>query len=157
MALTQSAWTSKSVKNRLVSQCTVAATTAENDAYTLKTPEALDTTLPWSVTISTTEDIDAGAVYLDLWGGWSSSFALSGNDTTVAATDGVEIGNIISTDFKAGIAAHCVRFFPQGSVTAVTTVPGAVNCPSPFPYYAFNVDASSTFDDAVTFTFTIIQ
>ncbi len=157
MALTQSAWTESTVNNRYVATCTVGVTTAENDAYTLKTPEALDPTKPWSITIVPAEDLDdAGAIVVDLWGGYANTFALSGNDTTVAATAGAEIGNIISTDIKAGVVC-CVRMLPQGSIAAVATVPGAVYTPPVMPYYAFNLDGASTFQDAANITFVIVQ
>ena len=49
MALTQSAWTEKFVGNVYTATCTVVSTTAENDAYTKKTPANLNPSLPWTL------------------------------------------------------------------------------------------------------------
>jgi hypothetical protein len=46
MALTQSAWTETFVNGLYTATCTVISTTAENDAYTKKTPANLNPNLP---------------------------------------------------------------------------------------------------------------
>lgn len=159
MALTQGAWSVATVNNRMVATCTVGATTAENDLYTLKTPKQLDGSKPWTLFVVPAEDLDdAGAIAVDLWGGYADDFALTGDSTTVAATHGAEIANIVSTDIKAG-TVHCVRIVPAnvGTVAAVATIPGAVVTVAPLPYYAINLDGASTFQDACNVTFVIVQ
>ena len=159
MALTQGAWSSKTVNKHLICTCTVGVTTAENDAYTLPTPKELNGKKPWTLFIVPAEDLDdAGAIVVDLWGGYADDFVLTGDSTTVAATSGAEIGNIISTDIKAGVVC-AVRIVPAnvGTMAAVTTVPGAVATVAPLPYYAINLDGASTFQDAADVTFVIVQ
>ena len=49
MALTQGAWSVSTVNGVNIMTCDVTATTSENDSYTLKTPEELDGSRPWTL------------------------------------------------------------------------------------------------------------
>ena len=156
MALTQGAWAVKTVNGRMVASCTVSATTAENDVYTLKTPKELNTREPWSLIIDVTEDLTgAGTSALDIWGGHADDFAITGNDATVAATSGAFVV-AITTDVDAG-GVFSVRCVPGDSgLTQVVTFPAVVVLP-PLPYYAFNIDATAVMADAADVKFYIIQ
>jgi hypothetical protein len=158
MALTQGAWSLKTVNRRLVAACTISGTTAENDVYTLKTPKELDPSKPFTLVFDVTEDLTAaGAAALDIWGGHSDSFAMTGNDTTVAATDGALIV-AITTDVDAG-GVFAVRCVPgnEGAPAQVVTVPGAIVILPPLPYFAFNIDCTAALADAADVKFYIIQ
>ena len=160
MSLTQSAWTESSVNGMLKATCTVAATTAENDAYTLKTPKALDPTKPWTLIVETSAASDGAALPLDLWVGYSDSFALSGNSTTVAATDGINYKQITDDIGYSAASSACFYFDPNqavADVVAIADIATGYKVKVPIaPYYAFNLDGSSTL--AVhTATYTILQ
>lgn len=156
MALTQGAWTTKSVAGRLVATCNVAFTTAENDAYTLKTPSALDTSKPWTLIVKPAATADGVALPVDLWIGYGDDFALSGDSTTVAATSGAEFKNII--DDASAATARAVFIDPtlaQTEVVAIAT--GGLKSRVPVaPYYAINLDGASTLN-ATNCDFYIIQ
>lgn len=157
MALTSGAWTEKTVNKRYVASCTVSGSTSENDLYTLKTPSGLNPTKPWTLIMNVTEDLTAaGTSALDIYGGHSDNFAISGNDTTVAATDGA-LAVAISTDVDAG-GLFMVKVVPgdNGGLTQVTTLPATVILP-PLPYYAFNVDCTAALQDAAEVKFYIVQ
>ena len=160
MALTQSAWSSKTVNGLAIHTCTVTATTAENDAYTLKTPAELDVKKPWTLVVKTSAASDGAAVPLDLWVGYSKNFALSGDSTTVAATDGVNFKQITDDIGYSAASSACFYFDPQQAVTDVVTIAAIasgykVKIPIA-PFYAFNLDGGSTLL-AHTATYVIIQ
>lgn len=162
MALTQSAWTLKSAKKSkfLVASCTVTATTAENDSYTLKTPSQLNPAKPWTLIVKTSAASDGAAVPLDLWVGYSENFALSGDGASVAATDGVNFKQITDDIGYSAASSACFYFDPQQQVADVVTIAAIasgykVKIPIA-PYYAFNLDGGSTLL-AHTATFIIVQ
>lgn len=160
MALTQSAWTDASANGKFVATCTVAATTSENDAYTLKTPKGLKVDQPWTLIVKTSAASDGAAVPLDLWVGYSDNFVLSGNDSTVAATDGVNYKQITDDIGYSAASSACFFFDPQQAVADVVTIAAIatgykVKIPIA-PYYAFNLDGGSTLL-AHTATYIIIQ
>jgi|SRR5690606_9002169 hypothetical protein len=158
MALTQGAWTQQVVGTGKyqVWKCNVAFTTAENDAYTLKTPDTLDTTKAWALAVVPAATADGQALPVDMWCGYKSDFALSGDSTTVAATSGFEFKTII--DDASAATARLVLMDPnatQADVVAVAT--GGLRVKPPiFPYYAFNLDGGSTLN-ATNVDFYIIQ
>lgn len=161
MALTQSAWSTTTVGKHLISTCTVAATTAENDAYTLKTPAELDTTKPFTVGLTFSGTPDGSALPVDIWLGWSDDFALSGDGASVAATDGAKFKQIF--DNVVGAVSGLVYVFtidPDLPVADVVTVAAIATGPKvrvpSAPYYAFNLNGASTLA-AETATWTIIQ
>lgn len=167
MALTQSAWsTPKSVpdistKQQFVSTCTVLATAAENDAYTLKTPKELDTSKPFTVALVFDGTPDGQALPIDIWIGWGDDFVLSGDGANVVATNGAKFKQIFD-DCVLAVSPLVYTFLidPTLIVADIVTV-GAiatglkVKVP-PVPYFAFNLNAGSTLA-AQTATWTIIQ
>lgn len=161
MALTQSAWTDTTVDGLFVSVCTVASTTAENDAYTLKTSTGLDPTIPWELYYTASATPDAQALPFDLYVGFSSSFAIAGDGATVAATDGVKFKQIFD-DVVTGVDPVSINFLmdPDAQKADVVTIAAVASHPKihvPIaPYYAFNLNGGSTLA-AVTHTFRIVQ
>lgn len=158
MALTQGSWSEKTVAGHAVFTCSVAGTTAENDIYTLKTPTSLNTAEPWTLFVYVNEDLTAaGASALDVWGGYSDSFAITGNDTTVDATDGALV-YAVTTDIDAGgtLVLRVVPATKFGGVAQVATTPALAVLP-PLPYFAFNIDMTAALQDAATITFVIVQ
>jgi hypothetical protein len=155
MALTQSAWTVKTVNRRMVATCTVAGETGDADLITARTPTDLDPSKPFSIAVYANEDLSAsGTAAVDIWGGYSDTCSLA---TADAGTDCVLV-HANSTDIDAG-ATQVINVFPgiDGTVTQVTNAsPGTALIP-PFPYYIINVDLSSTLQDAATIAFTITQ
>jgi hypothetical protein len=160
MALTQSEWAVKTVEEKLVMQCTVTCTTAENDAYTKATPRDLDTKKPFILILSTSAALDGAAVPLDVWVGYDPSFALSGNDSTVAATFGHKFQQI-TDDNGYAVASTAVFFFdpnlPVAQVVTIAAIATGYKVRTPCaPRLAFNLNGGSTLL-ACTATFTIIQ
>lgn len=155
MALTQSAWTDKTVNERLVSTCNVAGETGDADVMTVRTSKNLDPTRPFSIAVYVNEDLSAsGTAAVDIWGGYSDTCSLA---TADAGTDCVLV-HANSTDLDAG-GTLVINVFPgiDGTVTQVTSSsPGTALIP-PFPYYIINVDLSSSLQDAATIYFTIVQ
>jgi hypothetical protein len=162
MALTQSDWTPKTVNGKATWQCTVTATTAENDAYTKATPAGLDPTKPWTLFLSTSATPDGQALPVDLWIGFKDSFALSGDGANVVATGTGSNYKQILDDCVLAVTpiAYSWQMDPDLAVADVVTV-GAIATGLKIkvpvaPYYAFNLDGGSTLA-AVTHTWTIVQ
>ncbi len=167
MALTQGAWTVKSVpkssavnaggRKMLVMECDVTATTGETDAYTLKTPTALDGSKPWTLFVNTAAvTLDASGLPVDIWAGYDDDFAITGDSTTVAATSGGEVASAVMDDVKAEqLATRVDPNYTAAVVQAVTGTGGHVNA-GVAPYYAINLDGASTLN-AATCHFVITQ
>lgn len=165
MALTQSAWTvstlGEGAKKTLVASCTVTATTAENDAYTVKTPDALDPTKPWILGLKFAATPDGSALPVDLYIGYDSSFAISGDAGTVSATGGAKYKQIMDDVVLAVSPLMYVwQMDPNLAVADVVTVAAIatglkIKVPVA-PYYAFNLNGASTLA-ATTATWVIIQ
>jgi len=160
MALTQSAWTEKTVNGFYTAVSTVAATTAENDAYTLPTPRGLDPKKPWMLLYKADDTPDGQALPLDVWVGFSNNFALSGDGANVVATDGAEYKSIFDDVVLAVDKYYAFAFDPAQVVADVVTVAAIATGPKVkipvAPYYAFNLDGGSTLA-ATTHTFQIVQ
>jgi len=158
MALTQGAWLTAFVNKRFVASCTVSGTTAENDLYTLKTPEGYNPTKPCTLIVNVTEDLTAaGTSVVNIWGGYADDFAITGNDSTVAATSGAQLV-AGTTDVDAG-GIFAFRIIPgtNPGTANVTTNPGAIFTIPPMPYLAFNVNMSAVLQDVADVTFIIVQ
>lgn len=161
MALTQGAWTSKTVNKMFRATCNVAFTASETDAYTLKTPDELDPTRPWTLIVAAAATADGQALPLDIWVGHDSDFALSGQGANVVATNGGMYKQICDDAVLAVTTVEYVfQMDPNLAVADVVTV-GAIA--SGFkvkvpvaPYYAFNIDGGSTLN-ATNMDFTILQ
>ena len=162
MALTQSEWVAKpSVNGKSVWECTVASTTSENDAYTKKTPANLDLSRPFTLFYSAAATPDGSALPLDLWIGFGSDFALSGDGANVVATNGANYKTIMD-DVVLAVTTNKYAwvFEPNMLVADVVTVAAIatglkVRTPNAC-YLAFNLDGASTLA-ATTHTFTIVQ
>lgn len=161
MALTQSAWTDSKVGTLYISTCTVVATTAENDAYTLKTSTDLDPTKSWLLIYTSAATGDAQAVPLDLYCGYSASFAITSDGATIAATDGVKYKQIYDDVVLAvDPLKYVFNMVPALGVADVVAVANIltgnkINVPIA-PYYAFDLNGGSTLA-ATTHTFKIVQ
>lgn len=166
MALTQSAWTVSTLgegeKKTLVATCTVLPTTSENDAYTLKTPDALNPKKPWILGLVCAATPDGSALPVDLWVGYSSNFALSGDGASVAATGTGAKYKQIMDDVVLAVSPlmYVWQMDPNLAVADVVTVAAIatglkVKVPVA-PYYAFNLNGASTLA-ATTATWVIIQ
>jgi len=162
MALTQSAWSEATSASGIYSAvCTVIATTAENDAYTLKTSTDLDPTKPWTLFYTASGAPDAQALPLEIWAGYSSSFAITGDGATIGATDGCRASQVID-DVQAAIApiSYVFDIDPDLGIAPVVTVAAiATGLKIKVPvaeYYAFNLNGETTLS-VHTSTFRIIQ
>ena len=161
MALTQSAWTSKTANGFIVYTCTVAQHASETDAYTLKTPAKFNPEKQWELYLTFSGEPDGAALPVDLWMGFSDDFALSGQGVSVVATDGAQVKQILNDCRSAddGITYLVWTMDPNSTVADdVTYTAGAMaNIKVPIaPYYAFAVNGGSTLA-AVTATWKIVQ
>jgi len=164
MALTQGAWSvlssGSSSSGTVVWKCNVAFTTAENDAYTLKTPKELDTKKQWNLLILNAATPDGSALPVDLWGGYAPNFALSGDSTTVTATSGFKIKQILDDCVLAVTNAYQITIDPQlpvADVVAVASIASGLKVRVPvLPFYAINLNGASTLN-ATNCDFYIIQ
>ena len=161
MALTKSAWTGKRVNGKLVASCTVAVGATETDAYTLKTPDDLDTKKPFTVLVSYLATPDGQATPLDIWLGYDTDFILSGQGANVVATHGAFYKQIFD-DTVLAVSPVVYAFvidptLPVADVVAVSAIATGpkVRVPS-VPYYAFNVNGGSAMVNT-THYYTIIQ
>ena len=155
--LTSGAWTYGSVNGRLVLECDIVVGTAVSDGYTLKTPaRTIDPTKPWTLMVNTAgADLDGSTLPVDIWAGFADDFALSGDDTTVAATSGGEIASGVVDDVNTPTLAVIVDPNYHGTaVASATNIVGIVNAGTA-PYYAFNLDGA-TLKEA-TCHFVIVQ
>lgn len=161
MALTQGAWTAKTVNKLYRATCNVAFTVAETDAYTLKTPAELDPTKPWTLIVAAAATPDAVALPLDIWVGHTNDFVLSGQGANVVATDGGMFKQICDDCVLAVTTVEYVFYMePQLAVADVVLVSAIasgfkINIPVA-PYYAFNLDGGSTLN-ATNMDFVIVQ
>lgn len=158
MALTQGSWTKTVVNGTTVFECDVTATTAENDAYTLPLL-GLDPSRPYTVIAnSAAASLDASALPLDIWGGWTTS-GLTGDGGTVkwTADKGAQLAAGACDDLKS--TGFAVRVVPDSAGTNVAStlagVRGVVYTTST-PYVAFNLNGGSTLN-AATAHFVVTQ
>tara|TARA_R110002110_G_scaffold3483_7_gene17774 strand:- start:266 stop:808 length:543 start_codon:yes stop_codon:yes gene_type:complete len=162
MALTKSVWVKTSGSGFNKWECTVVQTTGETDSYTLKTPSELDGSRQWSMAMSAAATADAEAIPLDLWAGYNSDFAISGDSTTVTAgSNGYNVQQIIDDCVLAVTTLKYSWIFdpelPVANVVTVAAIANGLKVRTPIaPYYAFNLDGGSTLA-ATTITWTIFQ
>jgi len=161
MSLTKSEWkVASDPANRgfLSCTCTVEQTTEENDAYTLKTPKALNPSKPWQLIVSFDDPPDGSALPIDLYVGWDEDFKITGDGATVSADYGVKYKQILD-DCKAG-ATLCFNMDPTSTIADVVTIAavgsGLKVKPPIAPFYAFNLNGGSTLS-ATTVMWKIIQ
>ena len=152
MALTQGAWKQITVNKHYVAYCDVTATTAEQISATLKTPTGLDTSKPFLLVVnSASAALDGSALPVDIYAGYSDSFALTVVTTSLTVTDGVLLNPDVIADVQAAIGATIVDPNLQIADDADDIVRGGS-----VPYYGFVLDGASTLA-AATCRFIIIQ
>jgi len=152
MALTQTAWAEKSANSKYVATCTVTATTAENDAYTLKTPSGLDTSKPFVVSLTCSATPDGQALPIDIWCLWDDDAELTGDGANVTTTPSNKGGKFkqIFDDCVLAVTPLVYSFVidPDLPVADVVTVAAIATGPKVrvprAPYYAFNLNGGST-------------
>lgn len=154
--MVQSDWTTTSVNGRSVFTCTVSGTD-EADLMTKRTPKALDTTKPWSLTVITSEDMTAaGASAVDIWGCYTESASLA----TADAGTGCVLVHSNSTDLDAG-ATEVIHVFPGlpggGTFTQVTNALLGFALIPAYPYFIINLDMTAGLQDAAYITVIIVQ
>ena len=158
MALTQGAWAPQNIKNSKFQlwKCNVAFTTAENDAYTLATPSTLDPSKQWTLMVKPAATADGSALPLEIYVGFDSSFAISGDGVTVAATNGALFKTVV--DDVSAATMRSIVFDPNQQVADVTAIAtGGMKVKVPIaPYYAFNLNGASTLN-ATNCDFYIMQ
>jgi len=161
MALTQGVWTDKTVNGLWRATCNVAYTTGETDAYTLKTPDALDSSRPWALITAAAATPDGSALPLDVWVGHDSDFVLSGQGANVVAVNGGKYAEV-SDDVVLAVTTveHVFLFDPYLAIADVVTVAAIatgykLKIPVA-PYYAFNLNGGSSLA-ATNSDFTIVQ
>jgi len=152
MALTQGAWSETTVNNHYVAQCDVIATTAESISATLKTPSGLDTSKPFLLVVnSEAVTLDGVTLPVDIYAGYSDSFALTVVTTTLTVTDGVLLNPDVMADVKSTAGSVIVDPLLNIADDADDLVRGAE-----VPYYGFVLDGASTLA-AATCRFMVIQ
>ena len=161
MALTQSAWTSKTANCFIVHTCTVLPESTDTDAYTLKTPAKFNPEKQWELYLTFSGTPDGAALPVDLWMGFSDDFALSGQGVSVVATDGAQVKQILNDCRSAddGITYLVWTMDPYSTVADDVTFKAGViaNVKVPIaPYYAFAVNGQGTLA-AETATWKIVQ
>ena len=161
MALTQNAWATTTSNGYNKFECTVVHTTSESDAYTLRTPSALDGSRPWVLQGHTAIAADNAALAVDVWLGFNNDFALSGDTTAVTAgSNGVRYKEIMD---DARTALPTYRFawlmdpkLPVADVVTLAAIDTGLKVRMPeAPYYSISLNGDTLI--ATTATWTIFQ
>jgi hypothetical protein len=97
MALTQSAWTVKSVAEHIVATCSViGGAAADRYISTLPVPKAIDTRKPFSVIVTTGEDMTAaGTSYATIYVATSDSASVGSTGTLTDCVLGAQVTNTL--------------------------------------------------------------
>ncbi len=161
MALTQGAWSEKTVNGMYRTTCNVAFTASENDAYTLKTPKGLDVTRKWTLFVAASAAADGATLPFDLWIGNAEDFVISGNDSNVTAVNGA-MWKVITNDILLAVTTveHVFLMDPYQATADVVTLAAIATgykLKIPIvPYYAFNLDGGGALN-VQNIDFTIVQ
>lgn len=157
MALTQSNWAVTSVNGKMVASCSVIGGAAGDRYISTKiTPKELNTSKPFTVIITTGEDMTAaGTTAPGIYGAYSESASVGSTGTLTSCAKVVTS----TLDLDAG-ATGVIHVLPgvDGNVTQVTNaspgwsvVPGA-------PYFIFAALTSADLNAApATVSFVIYQ
>ena len=152
MALTQGAWTEKTINGHYVAYCDVVHTTAEHISATLKTPDGLDTSKPFLLVVNSAgATLDGATLPVDIYVGYSDSFALTVVTTTLTVTDGILLNADVIAAVEAGVGSCIIDPNLQIADVADTIVRGG-----DVPYYGFVLDGAGTLT-AATCRFIIFQ
>ncbi len=160
MALTQGAWTEKTVNGMYRTTCNVAFTTGEKDAYTLKTPKGLDVTRKWTLFVASAAAADGSTLPFDLWIGGEEDFVVTG-DNPATATSGA-LWKVITDDILLArtTTQHVFLMDPYQATADVVTLAAIATgykLKIPIvPYYAFNFNGGGALN-ATNCDFTIVQ
>ena len=161
MTITRSAWVDESSNSQLIMKCTVLATTAETDSWTLKTPkDTIDGTRPWTLYLEFDGTPDAQALPVDLWIGYTDGFIVSGDNPAVAAFGALYKQILDDCVLAVTPLAYSWLMDPNLADADVVTVAAIatglkIQAP-PAPYYAFALNGGSTLA-AQTATWRIVQ
>ncbi len=158
MAYSQGSWVKSTVEGRLVLKCTVTTTTSETDIVTAPTPaNSLDPTKPWILVVNAAgTDISDSSAPVDIYMGFSSTFATTSLSSTVTVTDGYEVASDVMDNVSD--EALVVTVNPNrtaAKVQSVTGTAGEVNAGTA-PFYAINIDNGGSAKAADTI-FYIVQ
>lgn len=161
--LVQGAWiqTKTTLSGMRVWISNISFDATNNDAYTLKTPNQLDTSKQWDLLISAAAAVDAQAVPVDLWGGYSDNFAVTGDGASVAATSGFKVKQILDDCVLAVTPlVYQITFdpiLPVADVVTVAAIGSGLKVRIPIlPYYAIDLNGGSTLN-VTNCNFYIIQ
>ena len=161
MALTQGLWLPQTSINghSIWKNTTAVAVAGESDEYTLKTPVALNTYESWTIYVNIDgATLDGSALAVDIWGGFTNDFALTGDTTTVAATDGDIVLNQAMDDVKGTMLSFTSLPNYTGAVVLATLagVGGHANLGT-MPYYAFNLDGGTALTASTSCVWMLVQ
>lgn len=156
MALTQSDWTVGSVNGRLVASCSVIGGAA-GDVYisTKLTPTQLDTNKPFTLIVTTGEDMSSSTTVTRIYGAYSNSASVGSTGTLTNCA--LVAAN--TTDIDAG-ATTVVHVLPgvDGNVTQVTTASPGWSVVPPAPRLIFATFSGGNLSAApATVTFIVYQ
>lgn len=157
MALTQGNWEVTSVNGKLVASCSVIGGAAADRYISTKiSPKELDTNKPFTVIITTGENMTAaGTTAPAIYGAYSAAGSV-GSTGTLTSCEKIVTSTV---DLDAGATA-VIHVLPgvNGNVTQVTNAsPGWSVLPGA-PYFIFGVITSADLNAApATVTFTIYQ
>lgn len=159
MASVAGAWTEKTVNGLWRATCNVVYTSVR-DAYTLKTPDNLDSSRSWQLIISAAATPDGSAVPLDLWVGHDTDFVLSGDNPTVATNGGLFVQLTDDINLAVTTIEHIFLLDPYLAVADVVTIAAIatgykVKVPIA-PYYAIALNGATTMATTNN-DFTIVQ
>jgi hypothetical protein len=159
-ANTVSAWTKKTLNNRLIMRCTILFDTANQVGYTKMIPAELDMSKPWVMSTVCDAAIDGQAVPTDIYMSLDGSTELAG---TASVTASANYAHLLRISDDGGYSAPTVErtylFLPNytgaNDVTFTTLVAQPINCP-PVPRIFIVFNGATTLA-AQTITITIVQ
>ncbi len=145
MALTQGAWVEKTINGVYVAYCDVTATIAEHKSATLKTPLGLDTSRDFLLVVNTAAaTLDGATLPVDIYAGYSDSFALSVTTSTLTVTDGY----LLSPDVIADVKATAGNVVVDPNLNEIADAAGVVVRGADVPYYGFVLDGAGALNAA---------